>query len=454
MQKRKEKNIDRYDLKYAILYKYIKFALTKVFYRKFTVIHKEPLPENIPLVFASNHQNALIDALIIICAAKRQIVFFARADIFSKKIMRKILFFLKIAPLFRIRDGRESLQFNNESFTLATNILSRKNSVGIFPEGTHNDKEQILPLKKGLARMVLQAENTHNFELNINVIPVSIAYLDYIKPRSEVRIFFGQPLTFSHLKEIYEKNPSQALNKFNDEFESALKSIVINIESTEYYELIQKMRKTVITELYGKKTNLSDSFNLSFEFISKINLMLRVSPQQMDKLLDLAGNYYSLIEINKINESVFYNKKLPVFLYLIFFFVLLISFPVFIAGYIINYLPFLFMYNYVNKKIKDPQFRSSVYFSSTALFVAPFFYFLQAITTGLLFSSLFSALISIPAMLFLGITAYQYYRFFIFVKQEYREYYFMKRNSDKLKHISKLRNELINTIFELNLIKV
>ena len=148
MGKREPKNIDRPNFRYTFLKSYICFAMTKLFYRRYSVTCDVKIPDNVPVVFAANHQNALMDALVIICATSRQPVFFARADIFKKNLLRKVLTFLKIAPLFRIRDGRETLQQNSESFDLATGILSRNNTIGIFPEGTHSDKEQMISLKK------------------------------------------------------------------------------------------------------------------------------------------------------------------------------------------------------------------------------------------------------------------------------------------------------------------
>lgn len=449
MSKTRQKHIDSKSLPYNILKRYVCFAMTKIFYRRFTITSDAPLPDNVPVVFAANHQNALIDALAIICSSGRQPVFFARADIFKKKLLRKILTFLKIAPIFRIRDGRETMQQNFESFDLATGILSRGNAIGIFPEGTHSDREQLIPLKKGMARMVLQAEQQHDFKLGVNVVPVSIAYVDYIRPRTEVRVHFGKPLTFEKLKDVYEENPSQALLKLNEEFEDALKAITIHVESKEQYTLIQNMRKSLIYDKLGEGARLRDSFNAAHEFIGKINILQKSQPDKAEQIFSIAANYFSQLDANGISEPVLFKGGLSALASSLIFLMLLIGLPFHLAGRILNYFPFLFFYRFVNRKIADTQFRSSVYFTLTVLFVAPLVYIIQAAFAGIVFTSWGVAFASIPVMLLLGIIAYQYLRFWRWAMLRWKANIFVHSHQDISSQLMKLRKDMIDALREL-----
>ena len=85
-----------------------------VFYSEICIINPENVPAKGPVIFAPNHQNALMDALAILLLVDKQPVFMARADIFKKKTVGKILNFLKIIPVFRIRDGVSNLSNNNQ----------------------------------------------------------------------------------------------------------------------------------------------------------------------------------------------------------------------------------------------------------------------------------------------------------------------------------------------------
>ncbi len=450
MDRKHPKNIDRPNFRYSLLKKYVCLALTKFFYRRYSVTFDAPVPPDVPVVFAANHQNALIDALVILCATSRQPVFFARADIFRKKTIRKILTFLRIAPLFRIRDGRETMQQNSESFDMATGILSRRNAIGIFPEGTHNDKEQLIPLKKGLARMVLQTEHMHDFQLGIHVIPVSIAYLDYIKPRSEVKIHLGKPLLYTHYKELYATNPSQALVKFTDEFEAALKSIVIHVDNEESYVLIQNMRKSVIYEKLGSRSRrLRDSYTAAQEFINRFNALQKNEPDRSSEILKEASVYYSELEKLGISEPVLFRGSISIIASVLLGMFIAIGAPVYFTGRILNYLPFLLLYRFVNNKIADTQFRSSVYFAATVLLVAPILYIIQAVIAGLILSSWLWGLLAIPVMMLLGICAYQYLRVWRWAIFRWKANIFIRRNKEKAAEIMKLRSSLIKKLLEI-----
>ena len=81
-----------------------------LFYRKINVIGKEHIPTDKPIIFAPNHQNALMDPLAMIFSTPKQIVFLARGDIFKGNLLIRILTFLKILPVYRQHDGKAALK--------------------------------------------------------------------------------------------------------------------------------------------------------------------------------------------------------------------------------------------------------------------------------------------------------------------------------------------------------
>lgn len=66
---------------YAALKSYITLV-HRIYYKKVFVQGKENIPANKPVIFAPNHQNALMDALAVISTVNKQPVFLARADMF------------------------------------------------------------------------------------------------------------------------------------------------------------------------------------------------------------------------------------------------------------------------------------------------------------------------------------------------------------------------------------
>ena len=92
------KVIFRWPFLYKILYAYVG-VFHRLYHRRVTVVGYEKIPPDTPVIFAPNHQNALMDALAVLYTAPKAVAFMARADIFKKPAIAKILNFLKILLL-------------------------------------------------------------------------------------------------------------------------------------------------------------------------------------------------------------------------------------------------------------------------------------------------------------------------------------------------------------------
>src|SRR6056297_2470985 len=133
-----------------------------LFYRKIVVEGKENIPKTGPVIYAPNHQNALMDPLAVLFTARQQVVFMARADIFHIPLLPGFFRWLKILPVYRIRDGKENLSNNEDSFDAAIKVLENKRQLSLFPEAAHSNKRHLLSYKKGIPRIVFQAEEKHH----------------------------------------------------------------------------------------------------------------------------------------------------------------------------------------------------------------------------------------------------------------------------------------------------
>ena len=102
-------NIEKYDLFYQLLKNYVDLWHNYIFYRKVLAYGREHIDFSVPTIFAPNHQNALMDAMAVIGTLNRQLIFLARADIFRKKFVARILYKLKMLPVYRFREDRKSV---------------------------------------------------------------------------------------------------------------------------------------------------------------------------------------------------------------------------------------------------------------------------------------------------------------------------------------------------------
>ena len=91
-----------------------------LFYKNIKIIGKENLPKGKPILITPNHQNALIDALLIESYVPGTIFALTRSDAFSTKFISWFLRSLNMLPVYRVRDGLSSVTKNNAIFELCT----------------------------------------------------------------------------------------------------------------------------------------------------------------------------------------------------------------------------------------------------------------------------------------------------------------------------------------------
>ena len=183
------------NFRYFFLKVFVDWAV-KSSYRKYQVEGLENIPSHGYTIWASNHTNALMDALVLLSSTRKQKVFMARADIFRKKSAVKWLTFLKVMPIYRIRDGIEAVKRNDEVIAQATDILMDKVPLVLFPEATHRPRHSLLKLSKGIFH-IAGSVYEHSGKEQVYIQPIGIEYGDYFRFRSTVLVRFGEPLDIS-----------------------------------------------------------------------------------------------------------------------------------------------------------------------------------------------------------------------------------------------------------------
>ena len=352
-------NIEKWSLSYYMLKHLVDLGFH--FYFRTTVTGFKNLPKGKTLIFAPNHQNALMDALAILCLKAWQPVYLARADIFKKPTIRKILTYLKMLPIYRIRDGYDSLQQNDEIFNKTIDVLRNKNGLVILPEGNHGDKKRLRPLKKGVARIALQAYEADS-SLDIVIVPVGLDYTNYIKVRSKLLIRFGEPFSIKPFMCIYKDNPAKAYNMLIARLEKGIKAEMIDIQEEKYYSVYKVLIEGFAEELLKKRgipyshANIVDTQQLIIRAINKYR------EHNDDDFLLLAADaleYRLLLERRKIPAGYLPLTSVQKAGVVPFGVLLLATIPLFIASFVNIFIP-VAVSNWVSKKFDDKQFISSV----------------------------------------------------------------------------------------------
>ena len=210
-----QRKIQDYDPWYARLRRYVDFLL-KCSYREIRYVGTERIPKDGAVIYAPNHTNALMDALVVLAMDRQPKVFVARADIFKNPTLAKIFHFLKIMPIMRIRDGFNEVKKNNETIEKAAEVLRDKVPFCIFPEGQHLAKHSALPLSKGIFRIALQAQEQLH-EVPLYIVPVSLHYGNFFRFRSTVLVQIGHPIPVKEFMEEHRAlSPQEQINLLKD----------------------------------------------------------------------------------------------------------------------------------------------------------------------------------------------------------------------------------------------
>jgi 1-acyl-sn-glycerol-3-phosphate acyltransferase len=437
-----KENIEKYSARYALLKSVAGFWHNNVFYRKVIVLGRENINPDDPVIFAPNHQNALMDALAVLFTNKGQNVFLARADIFKRKSIAAVLYFLKILPVYRIRDGFSSLKGNDEIFTKTIDVLKNKNGLVILPEGDHAGFRRLRQLKKGICRVAFQSSEATGFTLQIKIIPVALEFSNYSRFRQVLTVAYGKPIEVSEYFESYKVSPERALNELRTRLSDEMKSNMIHIESEEDYEAIDELR-SMINGRFSDDIRIPKLFRDRI-LVNKINLLKSSNPPLYERICSLSTKVKEKAKELHTDYRLLEKKKHPLGWLIAGMIGIAITFPLFIYGNIFN-LTFLEIPNLQIRKIKDPQFHSSIRYA-ISLALAFVFLPLYLILSLFIFSSWWLGLLIFLTLPLSGLFAWNYYLQFRRITGGLRIRSLIKQKDEEFNLLRRNHTELVNLI--------
>lgn len=293
MSKKREKKIQDPDGWYSFLFNYVRFSVNRS-YRKIIHVGLENIPKDGAIIFAPNHTNTLMDALVVLCYDHTPKVFVARADIFKNPVLAKIFHFLKIMPIMRQRDGFQAVKKNQEIINKSVDVLKDKIPFCIFPEGTHQAKYSSLPLSKGIFRIAFQA-NELMPDVPLYIVPIGVRYGDFFRFRSTVRMEFGKPINVGeYLAEHADLTPQEQTNGMKDLLTERLHDTLFHIPNDDDYraifEVCNAMEPFEMEELLKADKNMESveaQFQANKRILNRILALKNDDPDKAEKLLEL-----------------------------------------------------------------------------------------------------------------------------------------------------------------------
>jgi 1-acyl-sn-glycerol-3-phosphate acyltransferase len=437
-----KENIEKYSAGYALVKSVAGFWHNNVFYRKVIVLGRENINPDHHLIFAPNHQNALMDALAVLFTNKGQNIFLARADIFKRKTIAAILYFFKILPVYRIRDGFRSLLGNDEIFLKTIDVLKNKNGLVILPEGDHAGFRRLRQLKKGICRVAFQSDEATGFNLKIKIIPVGLEFSNYSRYRQVLTVVYGNPIEVSDFFELYKVSPEKALNELRTRLSDEMKRNMVHIESEEDYEAIDELR-SMINGRFSDDIRFPKLFR-DRKLINKMNLLKTSNPSIYKRICSLSLQIKKKAKDLNTDYRLLEKRKHPIGWLIAGLLGILITFPLFIYGNIFN-LTFLEIPNLQIRKIRDPQFHSSIKYA-ISLILAFVFLPVYLILSFIIFSSWLLGLLIFLTLPLSGLFAWNYYLQFRRIIGGFRIRSYLKHKNDEFDLLRRNYNELVNLV--------
>src|SRR5947207_11776678 len=233
-------------------------VLIRVFFKRIDIVDMERVPVDVPVIFAVNHPNALIDPLFLLCFAPRPVSFLAKAPLFTMPVIGWFVRGLDSIPVYRKQDNVAG-GGNDETFGRARAVLARGGSIAIFPEGTTHSDPRLRELKTGAARIALGCGCEEV------IVPAGIYYTAKTTFRSSALVVFGEPIVVAPAPIVADgEPPTERVDSLTRAIEEGLAEVTLQADSHAALDLIARGERIFSGD---DEQSLANEFELRRRFI-------------------------------------------------------------------------------------------------------------------------------------------------------------------------------------------
>ena len=423
----------------------------RIFYKNIKVVGLENLPTNKPVIVASNHPNAFMDAMILSIIAKQKISYLARSDAFNTSFKKKLLGAIGLIPIYRIQEGADQLHKNEETFQICYKLLGNNATILMFPEGICIWEKRLRKLKKGLARMAFGAEETYNNKLGLLIVPMGINYSHAKNFRSDVYLQFGKAIEVDDFIKDYHKDKNKTIVEFTKYLEAKMAENVIIIDKRENDEIVENISTVYKKELMLSKgmdpKNLQHDFKVMNDINKAVSFFEHVNSSFLQSFKNKIQQYINTLNALNLRDHLLKKEsieKLSVWSYFKDLIFLFFGFPLHAYGLFNNYIPYRLAYNLTNKIVRNVEFHSSLNIAF-GTFLSLFWYIILTVIFSFLFSwkILLIYILSLPLS---GIFSIYYWTNYKKIMGKFRLLGLVKKEKEKIAELIHTRQEIVSTL--------
>jgi len=217
-------------------------ALLAIFYRRVDVVGVERVPASGGLIVASNHQNGLVDPMMLMARLPRPLRPLTKSTLFHHPIIAPFLRLAHAVPVYRRQDAGGAPVDNAETFRAVSEALEHGGAILIFPEGVSQPEPALMALRTGAARMLLEAEAAG--APPVTLLPVGLVLNEPGTFRSgRGLLLVGEPVETTDCVALHRTDPTAAAHRLTDRLAEALKRQIVEAEDRETLRLLRLMER-------------------------------------------------------------------------------------------------------------------------------------------------------------------------------------------------------------------
>lgn len=368
----------------SLIYSFIRVFLNvslSFSYRNIIVTGYEKVKKRKPVLFVSNHQNTFMDGLVLVKVAKNiNPNILVRADIFQSKWAAIALDIIRLIPIYRKKDKVGSVAQNSEIFKKCIDLFKEGKPILIFPEGNHDIKRFLRPIKKGAARLAFQAEEENDFNLQLTAAPFGLEYENHPQRWYDLHVHFAEPFLIDDYGELYNKNPLEAQSQFTNRIREEISAEMVDIKWKEEYEFMEDIRQLIKPYAVDWAKNKKSIVHAETEVVNHIAGQLKEDESKTNSLKEKLSAYFR--DVQKAGLSYDYNiKKIGLFQSIIKSIGVVIGAPFWLLAKLINFIPEYIIERKVIDNVKDITWHISLR-AGISIFLYPIFYLIIFLILG------------------------------------------------------------------------
>ena len=415
--------------------------VTWTYLKNFYLLGMEHIPDDRPVILASNHPNSFLDGIMLNHVRFRSVFSMARGDAFKTALSSFLLKQINVIPIFRRSEG--DLAKNNKTFQYCQEVLFPRNEIVlIFSEGNCVREKRVRSMRKGTARLYF--ETLEKTGIKPVIIPVGMNYRYFNRWRNNLIINIGQPIDMAPYEEIHRENSARAVSKFTQDLFRKVEDQVIAIHRKEDEQLAEQLFE-IERNNHPEKASLRivddpGLFNREKTIANRINHLAEHAPEQLETLKEKASRYFGLLKQYGMTDQMVGKREFNALDIVILFFGILIA-PL---GLLIDRPPFrLARLVADNKTSPKSVFYDSVLFGSAMFIFA--LYFLLLLTVAGFFAGWWGVAGMAAFMIFGGAFVLYFLEVWDFLK-DWR--IGITKSFDRLDRLREARSELLTSLKE------